>query len=169
MNIMKVASAALNNIGQFIIKVSGNGGKDIREAYQVAPHGIDAKPYPKLKAIYARTDADEAPVIIGYININLIAEDGETRLFSTDSDGQQVFSIHLKNDGTCELGGDADFLVRFNELKSGFDAFKSDVNSFITTKYNTHTHASVGAVPVPLGSASTASIDAAKIDEIKTP
>ena len=65
-------------------------------------------------------------------------------------------------------------LKAFNDLKSGFDTLKGDVNTFITTIYNLHTHVSAGpgvptAVPVPTGSSSAASVDAAKVDTVKLP
>jgi hypothetical protein len=63
-------------------------------------------------------------------------------------------------------------MVRFNELKSGFDQLKQDVNSFITTKYNLHQHVETGGttdVTVLTGTSSTASIDNAKITKIEVP
>ena len=53
--------------------------------------------------------------------------------------------------------GDSDFMVRFSELKAGFDQLKSD--------FNTHSHTAHGTPPT---TPSTASVDSCKIDEIKT-
>jgi hypothetical protein len=75
-----------------------------------------------------------------------------------------IFNDGLKNGG--------DFMVRFNELKSGFDKLKQDYNSFVTTTYNSHTHTETGSVtgtPTPTGTSSTASIDDAKITKIEVP
>jgi len=92
--------------------------------------------------------------------------------------GKIIFKI-----GDVEGG---DFMARFNELKTGFDQLKSDFNTLVTT-YSTHTHlvnvtvnnilpgpstASGTGAAVPTtspGTPSTASIDAAKIDEIEVP
>lgn len=97
-------------------------------------------------------------------------------------------SIHFKDDGTLvidspgnvEIQGNSDFAVAFNDLKSGFDQLVDD--------FNTHIHATTATVgatstpgivstpslvspapPVPPPDPSTASIDAAKIDNIRVP
>lgn len=73
-----------------------------------------------------------------------------------------------------EIGGNANFAARFNELKSGFDQLLGDHNALVS-KYNTHVHPGVvvgpgsSLVTPSIESPSTASIDAAKIDEIKFP
>ena len=80
------------------------------------------------------------------------------------NDGRIVFKV-----GTTEGG---DFMVRFNELKSGFDELKQDFNDLVTA-YNTHTHptAPTGPISTPSspGTASTATVDDAKIEEIEVP
>jgi len=49
---------------------------------------------------------------------------GEFRTYSTDKDGVEKFYTWLKNDGTYEVGGNDDFLVRYNELAAGFNQLK---------------------------------------------
>jgi len=67
-------------------------------------------------------------------------------------------------------------MERFQEVKTGFEQMKTDLNS-LTTAFNTHIHATaalgppVPPTPVPSvipATPSTASIDSCKIDEIKT-
>lgn len=172
----KVISSRLTG-SKRLIKFLGVGRNDVQEKPESMPYGIDSSPIKGMVAIMASTGEIGKDVIIGYINANQIADVGETRLFSTDADGVLKIAIHLKNDGTIEIGGDANNLVRFTELKSGFDQLKSDVNSLITA-YNSHIHittATVGATPVPgilsptisTGTPTTASIDSSKIDELK--
>lgn len=139
------------------VKVYLTGLINVQSAHQVAPYGIDSNPIPEMKAIYAKTEVNGRPVIIGYINKNVLADGGEIRLFSTDEAGTLKMYVWLKNDGTLELGGSTKHMTRFEELKTGFDQLRTD--------FNAHVHASNG---VPPTTPSTASIDDSKIDEIKT-
>lgn len=162
-----------------LVKESNIDDKDRRElkvvqfgaktANVVSSFGEDSHPLNDMIAIYASTSEKGDNVILGYINKNQIAAIGEKRLFSLMEDGSLSFAIHLKNDGTCEIGGANDFAVRFNELKAGFDQLKSDFNDLVQA-YNTHTNPANGSSPPPnQATPSTASIDAAKIDKIKVP
>lgn len=142
-----------------------------RTAAQVAPFGIDSAPPKDMIAIYAETENKGQKVILGYLNRNLAADDGETRFYSLKADGSLSQTIWLRNDGTMEIGGSANFMVRFNQLKAGFDQLKSDHNALVTA-FNSHVHAGSGVIPTPgvgiPAPASIASIDTAKITEIKT-
>lgn len=86
---------------------------------------------------------------------------------STLSPGERKLSapgnsyIQLNDDNTIELNGSADFAAAFNELKAGFDQLVSDFNS--------HVHVETGASTATPTVPSTASIDAAKVDEVKLP
>jgi len=172
MNIVKVISTRITSeIRQ--IKFLRMGKSDVQETEQIAPHGIDSNPVENMIAIYSPTLQQGEPVILGYINKNQIADVGETRIFSTDEKGELKTFIHLLNDGTMEIGGNGDFMARFNELKSGFDELRGDFNSHVQN-YNTHVHPGVTpgpsatAITPSISTPSAASIDAAKIDEIKT-
>jgi hypothetical protein len=157
------------------IKVRRLGQNDIQTPTQAAPFGVDSAPIKNMRAIYADTDKKGKPVIIGYINRELIAGDGETRIFSLDENGELATFIWLKADGTMQIGGDADNAVRFSELKTGFDQLKSDHDALVDA-FNSHMHATAGTgppVPPTPGTGipamhTTASIDDSKIDEIKT-
>lgn len=132
--------------------------------------GDDASPLKGMIALYSGTSENGDNIIIGYLNENQIAKEGEKRIFSLKADGSKSFDIYLKNDETCEIGGDADNAVRFSKLEEGFNQLKSDLNSLIAS-YNLHQHtAPNGATPpTTQGVASNASITAAKIEEIKVP
>lgn len=175
MNFVKVISTELDSLQRRVIKILRFGKGDFQTPDQIAPHGIDSNPVKDMIAIYAPTEQKGEAVIIGYLNKNMLAAVGETRLYSTDADGALKIYAWLKNDGTMELGGNAKHLARFEELKSGYDQLKTDLNNLITA-FNSHMHATAGTGPpspptpgagIP-ATASTASIDAAKIDEIKT-
>lgn len=126
-------------------------------AAEALPFGIDSNALKGMSAIYAQTRTQGNPVIIGYINKDQLAGLGELRLFSKHDDGTLSTYIWLKGDGIMEIGGNTDFMVRFSELKEGFDQLRSD--------FNAHVHASNG---VPPTTPSVASIDDSKIDDIKT-
>ena len=129
-----------------------------------------------IENVVTQTNQIQSQKFYGFDNKNQISDVGEKRIFSTDSDGNVVFALHLKNDGTAEFGGNNDFLVRFNELESGFNALKSDLNDLVSA-FNSHMHATaatgppVPPTPIPSqipATPSTASISGAKIEEIKT-
>lgn len=169
--IVKILSTSIKN-NKLISKILGLGSSDSKTPYNAMPPGVDSRPIKGMKAVFMSTTNDKEPVLVGYINENCKAAEGEIRLYSVDSNGAEKTYLHLKNDGLMELAGNADFAVRFSELESGFNQLKSDFNSFITATYNTHTHvtpAGPSAKPLPVGTSSAASIAGAKISEIKVP
>ncbi len=163
MNLATIISTEINNLSQRVSKFLRFGLNDVQTAIQTAPYGVDSNPIKGMIAVYGATSEKGKPVIIGYINKNQLADVGETRIFSTDENGVLQTFIWLQNDGIMEIGGDVDNMVRFSELKSGFDELKSDFNAFLT-----HVHGAAGTPPTPPATPSTASIDDSKINEIKT-
>lgn len=153
--------------GRRILKVVEFGAKtgDV-----VAAFGDDSAPLKDMIALYAQTSESGDAVILGYLNKNQIAALGEKRIFSLKQDGSLSFAIHLKNDGTCEIGGDNDFAVRYNELETGFNQLKSDFNTFVQ-QYNLHQHTAPNGASPPTTQAtqSNADISQAKIETIKVP
>lgn len=160
-----------------IVKVICLGKDDVREATEAAPFGVDGGPLKDMIAVYADTVDKGEPVIVGYLNAPQLAQAGELRLYSTDADGQQQFYAWLKGNGTLELGGDADNMVRYSKLEEAFNTLKDDFNAFID-RYNLHIHIAPSgggptaapdtAPPKPALVHTTADISPAKIDEIKT-
>jgi hypothetical protein len=92
---------------------------------------------------------------------------GEIMLYSQDGGLIKAFIKFLK-DGILEINGNADSAVAFNDLKLGFDALRTDMNTFITTIYNLHKH---GTSPLPseIGAESSASIADAEVTTVKLP
>lgn len=91
-------------------------------ADECAAPGDDSVPIQGMDAIYAETSNDGEPIIIGYLNMNQLASEGEKRFYSMkkNADGtySQAFYTWLKNDGTYEIGGTIDNLVRYNALNT---------------------------------------------------
>lgn len=149
-------------------------GKD-QKAFAVIPWGMESNPPDDTLAVILQQEANEASLLtlLTALSGRSTLEEGEVAFGSPESDTRWK----ARPDGTVTIiidGADGgDFLARFNELKAGFDALKSDFNTFVTTTYNLHNHptAPVGPVSPPsvVGTSSTASIDAAKIDEIEVP
>jgi hypothetical protein len=154
------------------------GKYDVNDVQQALPHGIDSAPTEDMRGLSIETESNRQTFVYAYINKEQVANAGETRLYSTNSDGAFQTYIYLRDDATIEIGGDTDNMVRYSELKAGYDELKTDFNNLVTL-YNSHVHittATVSATPVPgiitptpsQGTPSTASIAASKIDEIKT-
>ncbi|MCJ7802743.1 MAG: hypothetical protein MUP82_10350 [Candidatus Marinimicrobia bacterium] len=160
------------------VKILRFGKSDVQTSEQYAPAGIDSKPISDQLAIQSTTSDKSETIILGYKITGSQTNEGETRIFSTDSDGNEVFSILLKNDGTCEFGGDVDNMVRFSKLEEAYNQLKDDHDSLVST-FNSHIHittATIGPTPTPgtiaptttTETPSTGDISGAKIDEIKT-
>lgn len=173
LNITKILSTSFDDIQRRLIKVLRKGNSDIQTPFEASPFGIDSNPLKDMIAVYGPTEEKGKTVIIGYIDKNKLADIGETRLYSTDSDGNLRFYTWLKNDGTMEIGGNTKHMVRYEELETAFNQLKTDFNTFITN-YNSHVHTGVTvggsstSFTVTPGVSSSADISPAKIDEIKT-
>lgn len=127
-----------------------------------------------MKAIYGATQVNGRPVIIGYINPNVLADTGETRLYSTNAAGVLKNYLWLKNDGTIEIGGSDDFMVRFSKLKEVTDELQNDLTT-LKNVFSTWTPVSNdGGAALKLAAATwygtpiSKDINEAKIAEIKT-
>lgn len=172
MQLTRVISTQLDDLSRRLVKVLRFGRSDVQTPFQALPHGIDSNPVKDWLAVYSETTEKGKPVIIGYINPDQLAEVGGTRIYSTDSGGAVQFAIYLRADGTCEVGGDTDNMVRYSELETAFNTLRDDFNNFVNLTYNLHQHptAAVGlpSPPSVTGQQSQADISGAKIDEVKT-
>lgn len=170
-----VGTKITNLIRVISVRVFGLG--DIREANEATPYGVDSSPVKGINAYYSNTSVNGQQVVIGYQNKHQKSLPGETRLFSTTGDGSFSYNVWVKS-GKVLIGNSdeptdyANYLTRFNELKTGFDTLKSDFNTFVTV-YNTHVHPGVttgaGSTTATLstGAASDASIDDSKAETIQ--
>jgi hypothetical protein len=155
------------------IKVLRYGNGDYQTPMEAMPYGFDSNPIKDMVAVYAPTAEKGKSVIVGYLNKNQKAGIGELRLFATDESGTEKFYTWMKADGTMEIGGDTNYAVKFNELKTEFNNLKKSHNDLLT-EYKTHVHpgvtvgmGSTGAT-VSTQTPNTSDIDNAKNDKIKT-
>lgn len=153
-SIVKIEKAILS-AGKRLLKSIRFGTKDGQQSFEAMPYGIDSSPISGMKAIYASTGTSGKSVIIGYINQSQLAEEGETRIFSSGGE------IWLRTNGTCEILGTGNFLVKFNELEAAFNQLKNDFNS------HTHLDPVSGALPPPT-TPSLANVSGAKAENVKT-
>lgn len=180
--LVKVISTVVQQ-GKRLVKVLYSGNDDIRQMRDAGPYGIDSNPLKDMIAVYAHTSERGKDAIIGYVNKNALAAVGELRMFSTSEDGAASFYAWLKNDGTAEIGGNVDFLVRYSALETGYNELRDDFNALVLkhnqflTEYKTHVHTGVTTGAGSSGTTvstqtnadqSTADISGAKIEEIKT-
>lgn len=101
---------------------------DVQTAWQAAPANTDSVPREGTIAVYSQTSTQGKPVIVGYINLNQIAGAGEHRTFSEDANGAVKFYIWQKANGTCEIGGSDDFMVRYSNMSLAFQELQDSVN-----------------------------------------
>lgn len=173
MRIAKIFSSKITDIKQRLVKVLRLGRDDTRQGLDVGPPGDDSPPVKDMVAIYSDTGVKGEEVVVGYIDKNKVASPGEKRFFSRDSNGNEATFLFMRNDGTIEIAGDGDHIVRYSELKNAFDELKSDLNDLITI-FNTHSHAYTSDFTTPTSPPSTsatsssADVSGSKVDEVKT-
>lgn len=173
MNFVEVVSSFIDSARRFI-KFRRKGIKDVQSSYAITPFGVDASPIPGITAVYGTTGINGKTVILGYINTNQLAEAGEYRIFSVDASGALQTYQWLKADGTQEIGGNTDFMVRFSKLKESVDELKNDLNTLKTAVSGWVPVGGDGGAALKTALASwyaaqiVKNIDDAKISEIKT-
>lgn len=114
-----------------IMKALYLGDDDVRTADESGPFGIDSNCPKDFVAVYARSHVRDEPVVVGYIFSGKIAGVGETRVFSVKDDKSVSQYIWLKNDGTMEVGGDADNMVRYSKLEEAYNQLKADHDTVV--------------------------------------
>ena len=159
------------------VKFYRYGKSDIQETKQATPFGIDSNPIADMTGLYIKTDVQGETILVGYINKNAIADVGELRLFSTNTNGGEKAYCHFKNDGNIHFNGDEDNMVRFSELKTAYEELQTKFNDHVAN-WNLWCNTYVPGSPVFTGLPATAvslvstvssgDIDPAKIVKIKT-
>lgn len=164
MNLTKVISTAFDGIKRRLVKVQRMGKNDVRTPFEALPYGLDSNPIQDMVCVYSPTGENGKDVIVGYLNKNQLADVGEFRTYSTDAEGNLKFYTWLKNDGTMELGGTADNLVRYQKLSDELTTFQN--------KLTTQLSLIAAGIATAGGSYSpgdvSIDISQAKIEEIKT-
>tara|TARA_R110000822_G_scaffold123489_3_gene257905 strand:+ start:15592 stop:16080 length:489 start_codon:yes stop_codon:yes gene_type:complete len=159
-SLAQVKSAVISS-GRRILKVFEFGAKT---AVQSGPFGDDSSPLKDMVAIFGKTSNLEEPVILGYINKNQLAQPGEKRIFSLKPDGSLSIDIFLKTDGTLEIGGNVDNMIRYGPLNTALQSHNAAINmelGKIAAAIST-----LGGTYLP--DTISTDISASKIDQVKT-
>ena len=127
MNTVKIDSASFDNLKHRVLKFLRLGKDDVQTAKEVSPYGVDSSPIKGMVALYGQSSSGNS-YIVGYLNVNQVAEPGELRLFCTNSSGAVQNYVWMKANGNVELGGSADNLVRYNPLDQSMQELASFVN-----------------------------------------
>lgn len=154
-----------------IITQEGSAGKG-ETSQQYGQAGFISNPPANVKGLRFRIGSIDICISAFNYGVAFPEKQGETKVYSTDSDGVEKGSHYIDDQGVHTFNNGTDYAVAFEDLKSGYDQLKSDLNTFITA-YNTHVHptAPVGPTTPPsnIGSSSSASIDASKIESMRVP
>ncbi len=149
--------------GYRILKTFGRSKRDVSTSYQVSSWGDDSCPLPNSDVAHAQTATDDT-VVLGVINKNPIAKAGEKRIFATDGAGDVVVAIYLKNDGTIEIAGNTDNVVKFSPLDTAMQGLIFDINEELVKIQAGITGVGGTYTPTPL----SLDLSEAKNDTIKT-
>lgn len=165
MNLVKLDSFDFDSVKRRILKFLRYGQGDVQTAKDAGLFGFDSGPIKGMIAVYSPTALKGEKVIVGYINLDQIAQPGETRIFSTDANGELKTQIMLRANATIEIGGTADYMVRYSKLEQAFNELQQKWNDFAAAY--TPGSPSVTGLPATLPQ-STADITLARITEIRT-
>lgn len=159
-----------NSGGTALVQIKGLNGETITGIEFLSAYGFEARPSAgQVAVIYINGNRDQGIVVAAH------DRDSRPKIEDDESQMYSKFGGYVKcnKDGNVEIQGAADFAVAYTDLKAAFDQLKSDFNTFVTTKYNLHTHptAPVGPVSVTVltGTASTADMSGAKVAEVLLP
>lgn len=164
MHLAKVISTEIVEAGRRIIKVLRLGKQDVQTPLQAGPFGSDVNPPANIRALYMRTGTKGDTFIVGFVNIDQVAEVGENRMFSTNENGDLIFEARMRNDGTFEIGGSVDNLIRFAKLDVQMQKLSTDINTELTKIASGIATGGGAYTPAPI----SIDISTAKIDELKT-
>lgn len=165
----KTESTRFNKIKNLLVKILGFGKKDIVECIEGQPFGIDSRPIKGQIAIIARTTGQE-DVVLGYITKDRIAQVGETRLYSTDSNGALKAYVWAKNNGALDLNGESNGgLIKIQDLVDAINNIIGVIN-YNQEIYNVHAHTETGSVttvPIQISTAQLQDLLRSSIENTK--
>lgn len=121
------------------LTVNGVGTYDPRTAAESTPYGVDSSPIKDMVAVYGFTASDDDQVVLGYINKEALATQGELRLFSTDANGTFKCNVWLQDNGDILIGDSkipasyVNNFVKWTELNTALQALVLAINANFTT------------------------------------
>lgn len=146
-----------------------------QEVRHVAPFGIDAVPVKDMMAVFAKTKMKGKGIIFGILNTNNSAGEGEVRIYSLDADLVEQIYLHVKADGTIEIGGDGDNAVRHSKNAEVIAEIQDDIADLKTVFSGWTPIPEDGGAALKTAAATWSGtplekdIEDAKVDEVKLP
>lgn len=148
----------------------------VETSKQVNQFGIDGVAPKGCIAVVSETLGNGEQVTIGYINKKALTQlnVGDSCIYSTNDSGEVQSTIIMRNDGTAELLGNTDNLVRYSKLKEDLDKTNDVINAIVNSLKNWTTAPSDGGAALKayflteLGIKVVGTYESSKIDEIKT-
>lgn len=177
MDLVKIISNEIDNLQRRVMKFTRYGRDDVQTSINAMAFGLDSAAPKDLIAVYSQTNEKGKTVILGYLNTKQVVTNGETRIYSTDSEGNDIsFDIVLRTDDTAEIGGDTDNMVRYSVLKAEYDKTKDTLDTILNILNGAPIPEPGNGAPSALQQAlagalvgkQTGDISGSKIDEIKT-
>lgn len=147
-----VNGTSFDNLKSRLIKFIGYGTNDVKNQPEAMPYGLDSNPVKNMTAIYVQNVSGQL-VVIGYININQLADVGEFRTYATDKDGNLQGSVWLKNNGDVNIVAQGNSTkIKLNQGSSNAvlgDKLNTTLNDIVTvlTAINAW---GITVAPVPL-------------------
>lgn len=93
---------------------------------------------------------------------------GESIVYGRDSSGAIISSVRMGADGVVKINGGGRTVAAFEDLKTGFNLLKTNLNSLIAI-FNAHVHTAPSTPTVTPGTPSTATIDLCQSDTVEVP
>jgi hypothetical protein len=124
------------NAGKRALQVLGFG-QMAAVADEYAPWGVDSCPLPNTEALYFYTTNRNRQAIAGYRNNKQATTAGETRIYGTDTSGNVVCNIWIRNDSNILIGTSttpsdyAHHFVRYEDLNTHLQSYITDLNTQI--------------------------------------
>lgn len=156
-----------------LVKISGLADEVQSDIERVQDYGITSNPPVESEAVvlYINGGKDHGIVVKTDSSEYRVQglKTGEVCIYSKF--GQKIL---LDENGEIVFNEGTDFAAGFTDLKTGFDTLRTELNALVTA-YNAHVHTGVLTGPASSGPPAapavpaTATIDAAKIEEIKLP
>lgn len=158
--LLRLTATSISDKAQLIIKAIS--ARYTYTAPEYGSYGTDSRPVKDTSVAYSTTQIDGAEIILGCLNKNRKAEEGEHRLFCTDKDGVFKFNIWLRADGTLLQGNSEEpadytnFATKYNESLQELNKIKSTLNTLVNN-WNAFVLAYVPGSPSTVGTPPTLS------------
>lgn len=131
-SISKVVSSEIQD-GERIVK-NENYTNYSREARTFSPAGMDVAPLDGDQVLILEAGPSSQTAQIGIVNKDVIAEKGEMRIYSRDSDGNVKASVHCKANGDIEIVSSGKIAIdnQAEKLKVLFDDLMEEIKDIVT-------------------------------------